>query len=227
HPDDMERCLEIYGSSFDARRPFEMEYRLRRYDGEYRWIVDTGVPRFAPDGEFMGYVGSGVDITDKRQADEGNRHFAHLQHLVTMGKLTAAIAHELSQPLSAIGFNVDAAERGLSAEPSDVGALKDVLRDIRFNNNRAGEVIGRIRDLVLRRETPSELLNVNSFVAETLRLLASEALRKRVEVSAELRPGIPLVTANRMQLQQVLINLAMNGMESMATTVTRQLTVKT
>jgi PAS domain S-box-containing protein len=230
HPDDMERCLEIYGSSFDARRPFDMEYRLRRHDGEYRWIVDTGAPRFAPDGEFMGYVGSGVDITDKKQAEEGNRHFAHLQHLVTMGKLTAAIAHELSQPLSAIGFNVDAAERGLSAEPPDVRALKDVLRDVRFNNNRAAEVIGRVRDLVLKREAPSELLNVNSFVAETLRLLSSEALRKRVHVSSELRPGIPLVIANRVQLQQVLINLAMNGMESMATTAataTRQLTVKT
>jgi signal transduction histidine kinase len=144
-----------------------------------------------------------------------------------MGKLTAAIAHELSQPLSAIGFNVDAAERGLNAGPPDVGALKEILRDVRFNNSRAAEVIARVRDLVLKREAPSELLNVNSFVAETLRLLDSEALRKSVHVSAELRPGIPLVIANRVQLQQVLINLAMNGMESMATAATRQLTVKT
>ena len=95
HPDDMQRCIEIYCSAFNARRPFEMEYRLRRHDGEYRWMCDRGAPRFA-DGEFMGYVGSLVDISNQKQADESNRRLAHLQRLATTGELTAAVAHELT-----------------------------------------------------------------------------------------------------------------------------------
>ncbi|WP_227967329.1 PAS domain-containing protein [Methylocystis sp. WRRC1] len=73
HPNDLDRCLETYGSAFDARKPFEMEYRLRRHDGEYRWIRDIGVPRFTPEGEFLGYIGSGVDVTERRNAEEALR----------------------------------------------------------------------------------------------------------------------------------------------------------
>ena len=69
HPDDLERCLETYVTAFDARTPFTMEYRLRRHDGEYRWVLDNGVPRFAPDGTFSGYIGSCLDITDRRRAE--------------------------------------------------------------------------------------------------------------------------------------------------------------
>ena len=69
HPDDLERCLETYVTAFDARTPFTMEYRLRRHDGEYRWVLDNGVPRFAPDGTFSGYIGSCIDITDRRRAE--------------------------------------------------------------------------------------------------------------------------------------------------------------
>src|SRR5690606_37847761 len=73
HPNDLDRCLETYGSAFDARKPFEMEYRLRRHDGEYRWVLDVGVPRFTPEGEFLGYIGSGVDVTERRNAEEALR----------------------------------------------------------------------------------------------------------------------------------------------------------
>jgi PAS domain S-box-containing protein len=227
HPEDVEHCLQIYHSSFDARRSFEMEYRLRRHDGEYRWIIDSGAPRFAPNGEFLGYVGTGVDITDKKQAEESNRHFAHLQHLATMGEMTAAIAHELRQALTTISLNLDAAEVWLRLKKPDVRELNKVLRYIRADTWRAHEFMERIEDLVLKRGAPSEPLDLNSLVAEALQLLASEALSRHVQIRAELRPGIPLVIGNRTQLQQVLINLAMNGMEAMATTTTRQLTVRT
>ena len=74
HPEDLERCLETYVTAFDARTPFTMEYRLRRHDGEYRWVMDTGVPRFAPDGTFSGYIGSCIDITDRKRAEEELRN---------------------------------------------------------------------------------------------------------------------------------------------------------
>jgi signal transduction histidine kinase len=203
-----------------------MEYRLRRHDGEYRWILDTGVPRFSPNGEFMGYVGSGVDITDKKQAEESNRDLAHLQRLVAMGELMTAIAHGLAQPVTAIGFNLDAIEGPLRAGKLDVEALKEVLHAIRVDTGRVLEVIELIRDLALRRQILSEPLDLESLFAGTLQLLASEVLRRRIQVRTELHPGLPLVVANRAQLQQVLINLALNGMEAMATAKTRQLTVK-
>ena len=230
HPDDMRHCLEIYHSAFDARRPFEMEYRLRRHDGEYRWVLDTGAPRFASGGEFMGYVGTAVDITDRRQAEEGKRHLAHLQRLATMGELTAAIAHELRQPLTAISINVDAAEARLNAANPDLHELREILADIRADGRRAHEVIGRIRDLVLKREARMDPLDINAVVADTVHLLAGEALSRRVQIHAELRPGIPSVNGDRTQLSQVLINLAMNAMDAMANeanTPMRNLTMQT
>ncbi len=229
HPDDMRHCHEIYHSAFDARRPFEMEYRLRRHDGEYRWVLDTGAPRFAPDTKFMGYVGTAVDITDKKQAEENNRRVEHLQRLALMGELTATIAHELSQPLTAICNNVDTAANLLNSADPRLDELREIISDIRADGGRAREVIKRIRHFVLKRETRMEPLDLNSVVADTLGLLAGDAHRRGVQIRAELLPGIPLVIGDRTQLQQVLINLAMNGMDAMANTprATRCLTVQT
>jgi PAS domain S-box-containing protein len=229
HPDDMQDCLEIYHSAFDARRPFEMEYRLRRHDGEYRWVLDTGAPRFAPDFKFMGYVGTAVDITDKKQAEKSNRRVEHLQRLAVMGELMAAVAHELNQPLTAISNDVDTAANLLNSANPRLDELGEIISDIRADGGRAREVISRIRDFVLKRETRMEPLDLNSVVADTLDLLAGDARRRGVQVRAELPPGIALVIGNRTQLQQVLINLAMNGMDAMANTprATRCLTVQT
>jgi two-component system, LuxR family, sensor kinase FixL len=229
HPDDMQHCLEMYRSAFDARRSFEMEYRLRRNDGQYRWVLDTGAPRFAPDAKFMGYVGTAVDITDKRQAEESNRRIEHLQRLAVMGELAATIAHELSQPLTAISNNVDTAANYLNSADPRLDELAEIISDIRADGGRAREIIQRIRCFVLKRETRMEPLDLNSVVADTLDLLAGDARRRGIQVRAELPPGIPLVIGDRTQLQQVLINLAMNGMEAMANTprTTRCLTVQT
>jgi len=229
HPDDLQHCLETYHSAFDARRPFEMEYRLRRHDGEYRWVLDTGAPRFAPDGGFMGYVGTGVDITDKKRAEESNRRLEHLQRLATIGELTGAITHELSQPLTAIGHHVDAAADLLNSANPRLDELREIIFDVRADGKRANEVISHIRDLVLKREARMEPLDLNSVVADTLHVLASEAKRRGTQVRADLPPEIPLVIGDRTQLQQVLINLAMNGMDAMANTpqATRCLTVQT
>src|SRR5882724_13332723 len=88
HPDDLQRCLEVYTSSFEARRPFSMEYRLRRADGEYRWILDRGIPRYAPDGGFVGYIGSAVDVTDGKLTEEALRTArAELAHMLSHAQL--------------------------------------------------------------------------------------------------------------------------------------------
>lgn len=227
HPDDIQYCLDVYHSAFDARRPFEMEYRLRRHDGQYQWVLDTGTPRFASNGAFLGYVGTAIDITDKRQAEESKRQIAHLQLLATMGELTAAISHELRQPLAAISFNMDAAEKQLDSGTLDRSELVEILGDIRADVRRADGVIRRIRDLVCKRKIRMEPLDLNLIVADTLQLLGGEALRRRIEVRADLCAGAPMVLADRTQLEQVLINLMMNGMDAMANSGMRRLTVRT
>jgi PAS domain S-box-containing protein len=234
HPDDMQHCLGIYHSAFDAHQPFEMEYRLRRHDGEFRWVLDTGAPRFGANAEFLGYVGTAVDITDRKQAEESDRRVEHLQRLAVMGQLTATIAHELSQPLTAISNNVDTAAKLLSFARPRLGEppldeLGEIISDIRADSGRARDVIYRIRNFVLKRELRMEPLELNSIVEDTLGLLAGDARRRGVQVRAELTPENPVVIGDRTQLQQVLINLAINGMDAMANTprATRCLTVQT
>jgi PAS domain S-box-containing protein len=229
HPDDMQRCLDIYYAAFDARQPFRMEYRLRRHDGEYRWVSDMGTPRFAPNGAFMGYVGSAIDISDQKQAEESNRRLGHLQRLAVAGELTAAIAHELKQPLSSIIFNLDAAERLLHSADPQLSELRDIIFDIRDADRRATEILGRIRDFTLKRDVQKQALDLNSTVGDTLQLIASQTQRRRVQVHAELAAGLPLISGDRTQLQQVLINVLINGMDAMASAPEseRSLTVQT
>src|SRR5687768_11550376 len=109
HPDDRQRYLRTYRTAFDDQLPFEMEYRLRRHDGEYRWILDHGVPRIGVDGNFAGYIGSCLDITDRKEAElellEQRRELAHLSRVAVLGELSGALAHELNQPLTAILSN--------------------------------------------------------------------------------------------------------------------------
>jgi PAS domain S-box-containing protein len=229
HPDDMQQCLEIYYSAFDARRPFEMEYRLRRHDGEYRWMFDRGVPRFASGGEFTGYVGSLVDISGQKEAEETARHLAHLQRLAAVGELTAAIAHEVRQPLAAMIANVDAAAMLLNSANPPLSELREIISDIRADDIRASEILTRIQGFTRKQDTHRQALDLNSIITDTLHLIAGDIRKRRVEIRADLAPGLPLVFAVRTQLQQVLINLVINGMDAMANAPQpdRHLTVQT
>ena len=154
HPDDRVRCLNICASHFDDQKEFRIEYRLLRYDGRYRWIDDTGIPRYDHDGKFLGYIGSCVDIQDKRQAlGEMRRHLlevAYLNRSADVAMLSAAISHELNQPLAAIMANTEAAEILLTTCQPDLGQVKEILADIRRDDQRAADVISHMRDFFER-----------------------------------------------------------------------------
>jgi two-component system, LuxR family, sensor kinase FixL len=336
HPDDFERCLNVYISSLDARKDFTMEYRLRRRDGVYCWILDTGVPQADADGTFLGYVGSCVDITDRRQAEEkfrsaleflpiailmvdqhgrivlaneqterlfgyrrdeqsgqlatmlvlqlpgGNgstpqpeispmaqastvgaprdllarrkdgtefpvevsfntvrfedeeavlavivdrteRHelyrrqqeLAHLTRVSTIGELAASLAHELNQPLTAILSNTQAAQRFMATDPVDLAEVREILKDIVHDNNRASEVIWRIRSLLKKGEPEFASLDPVAVIGDTVQLLHNVAIIRGMRVSVHYDANPSMVYGDKVQLQQVMFNLLLNAFDAM------------
>ena len=215
HPDDFNYCVDIYTSAFDARRPFELEYRLRRHDGEYRWILDKGVPRHAQNGEFIGYIGSAIDITELKRAQETNHALAHTHRLAVMGELTAAIAHEVRQPLSAISLNAQAAAKLIATPAAPLHDLRDMVQDIRANVVRADAVISRIREFLRKREADMQPIDPNVIALDVLWLIAGDVRRRNVRIMSDLGCELPPVVGDRTQLQQVLLNLVVNAMDAM------------
>ena len=219
HGKDFDHCLEIYTSSFDARREFMMEYRLRRHDGEYRWVLDSGVPRFAPDGTFLGYIGTCIDITERKQTEleiaQQRNELAHLSRVTMLGELSGSLAHELNQPLTAILSNAQAAQRFLARDDVDFDNLREILQDIVAEDKRAGEIIHRLRLLLKKGEVQQQTLDVNEVVQEVLNLVRSDLVNHGVAAHLELASGLPAARADRVQIQQVLLNLVMNACDAM------------
>lgn len=350
HPDDVRHVLDTYATSFDQRHPFTMQYRLRKHDGTYGWLMDAGVPRISEDGEFLGYIGSCVDVTAQRAAEEryresaefnkkvldsldsqiaildrrgivlavnrawvafglGNqgqssavgadyleickraapgdkdaqralegihavlegasdsfemeypcgsptehrlfvmrvvplqtaaggavishtevsrlrlaekavaelqRELTHVQRVSAMGQLSTALAHEINQPLGAILRNTEAAELFLQQDPPDLEELRDIIFDIRRDEQRASSVIERMRLMLKRSELQLDDLVVKDLVGQVVMLLHVEAEQHGVTLRADVPPGLPQVKGDRIHLQQVILNLLMNGMEALA-----------
>jgi two-component system sensor kinase FixL len=397
HPDDLQRCLTSYFAYFDKRQPFTMEFRLRRADGEYRWLLDNGVPRYTATGQFVGYIGSCVDITEQKLAEqalresgleleervaerttelssavvalrdeiadriaaeralrsseerfgkafhsspdaiaivrqrdyeyievnekweamfgytraealgrtaedlglvvlsdeirtaratlnaygslrdhemdlrnkagdvfrimmvadtvdmageacyivilrditerkrahallqEQQRELAHLGRVAALGELSGALAHELNQPLAAILTNARAAQRILSMPEPSLAELKDILEDIALDDRRAGDVISQLRGLLKKGDLQIQPISLEKVIKEVIALLHSDLIERRVLVETRLSSDLPPVMGDRVQLQQVLLNLIMNACDAMADqyAATRQILIVT
>jgi PAS domain S-box-containing protein len=205
------------------------EHEVTVADGSVRWQqwVDSAI--FAQDGRVAELQGIGRDITDRKRAEEANQKLAHASRLAVMGELTASIAHEINQPLGAILANADAAELLLEAGPARLEEVRRALADIRKDDLRASEVVRRIRELVRTHELERQPLDLNEMVAGVLQLLGADAARRGVALEAALAPGLPVVSGDRVHLQQVLLNLLLNGMDAMTETPAprRRLAVRT
>jgi PAS domain S-box-containing protein len=225
HPDDSARCLSIYVAAFDAREEFSMEYRLRRHDGAYRWILDNGRPYSSFDGTFRGYFGSCIDITDSKRAQDALRatqsELARVTRLTTMGELAASIAHEINQPLAAIVANGNAALRWVACATPNLGEVTAALRRIVTDGHRTGQLIGNIRAMLRKNGPEQNPLDVNQLVREVLTLAQSDLENRRVLLQTQLDDDLPQVFADRVQLQQVLLNLIMNAAEAMSSVTDR------
>jgi C4-dicarboxylate-specific signal transduction histidine kinase len=159
------------------------------------------------------------DFTDYVQASEALRaaqtQLAHVNRVTTMGQLTASIAHEVNQPIAAVVANADAALRWLGRAPPDLEEVRQSLNSIIKDSNRAGNVIDRIRALVKKTPPRQDQLEINEAILEVIEVTRSELLRNGVSLQTELAKGLPLVRGDRIQLQQIVLNLIMNAVEAM------------
>jgi PAS domain S-box-containing protein len=220
HPEDREQFLGTYSSSIDARQEFRSVFRLRRADGEYRWVLCTGVPRSAPDGIFAGYIGSCIDITDQKRAEDTLRRnldeIAHLNRVAALGEMVTSLAHELNQPLAAILTNAEAASQFLNRESPNLARVRGCLTAIAADDERAAEVIKRLRALLKKDQSQASLIDLNEVVSDALRLVNNDAMLRETRVRIEPHPKLPPVLGDRVQLCQVVLNLLVNGLQAAA-----------
>jgi signal transduction histidine kinase len=197
-----------------ARASFALEYSCHAPDAE-RWYMMSVVPLKTPDG---GAVVTHTETTERRRAElEAQRsrgELAHLTRVAVVGELTASLAHQLNQPLAGILSNAQAGRRFLDADPCDTAELRDIFNDIIEDNTRAADVIRRLRDMLRKGPTERELLDVNDVVRESARLVVSDAIIRNVSLQLVLTPVPAVVRGDRVQLQQVILNLLLNGMEA-------------
>ena len=221
HPDDFDAYMVKWQASLATGQPFEAEMRIRRAaDGEYRWLFESAVPLRDEQGNILKWYGFVVDIEDRKRAEEALRkaqmELAHVARVTTLGELTASIAHEVNQPLAAIVTNGEVGLQWLDREVPDLAEVRETLGDMIRNGRRAGEIIQRLRALSGKTETQKVALDINDVIREVIPLVHQEVLRHRVSLRLELAPTLPAVLGDRVQLQQVIINLLVNGMEAMA-----------
>jgi PAS domain S-box-containing protein len=200
------------------RHAYSHEHEVILPDGTIGWQHWVDYAIVGSDGEVTEFQGIGRDITDRKRVEEANLKLAHASRVAMVGELTAVIAHELSQPLAAMLINSETADLLLKSNPPPLNELHDIVTDLRHDNLRAGESIDRMRALLRQQDLALQPLNLNDVLADALDMVSSEAMRRRVQVSTECAPELPAVIGDRVHLQQVLLNLILNGMDAMDTT---------
>ncbi len=207
HADDVDRCLAIYTSSFDARRSFQMEYRLRRADGEYRWLLDSGVPRMEPGGAFAGYIGSCIDITDLKRTQA---EVLSTQKLESLGVLAGGIAHDFNNLLGGILAEAELVEADFAAglpPGEEIERIKSVAI-------RGAEIVRELMVYAGRDQSGLvEPVDLSLLVEEMLDLL-KVSISKKVVLKVNLDKDLPAVWGNAPQLRQVVMNLVINASEA-------------
>ena len=224
HPDDREAASRVFWEGVRAGKGFAVETRyLRATDGTYRWHLQQAVALRDAEGKVLKFVGTTTDIDDQKRAGEALRQaqaeLAHMTRVTTMGELAASIAHEVRQPITGVLLNSSACLRQLSRvkEGSDNltearAALQRIVRD----GNRASDIIARINALFRKTEAAKEPLDLNETIREIVVLAKSEMDKHRVALRLEMSPDLPPVVGDRVQLQQVLLNLILNAIDAMA-----------
>jgi len=222
HPEDRKIVDEAIDRARASSQTFELEYRLLRPDGETRWLISRGRYGHNDRGGVRELIGVAIDVTAQVNANLQLRlqreEMARMSRMSSMGELTASLAHELNQPLSAIASNAAAGRRFLAQSSPELKMFDELLADVAADARRAGDIIHGIHDFMRKSEGTRRLVNLNEIILEVLRLLHSDLLGRGTAVETRLGPSLPSVDADPVQLQQVLLNLLMNSLESMQST---------
>ena len=219
HPDDCAPVLEAMKRSLHSGEPFAMRYRSRRSDGIYRWVDARAEPLRNAEGDIARWYGVSIDVDDEIRAQEALRStqesLARASHYASLSELSASIAHEVNQPLTAIITNGNACKRWLAASPSNVPRAAATLERIIRNAGIAANVVERVRALFVRRTVDSNAMDVNTVVTEVRQLMTQALAADGVAVAMQLQANLPPVRADNVQIQQVLVNLIRNAIDAM------------
>jgi PAS domain S-box-containing protein len=235
HPEDRDRVRrEVFLERPDEGSHFDVEFRIVLLGGAIKYVRSAGHPVRNISGDLLEYVGTSIDVTERKRADDERERLrqvqadlAHLSRVTTMGELTASLAHEIRQPISAAVIDAKACLRWLGRDEPDVAKACEAASRLVKDVTRAADIIGRISSLFKKGALQRELVDVNELIREMIVLLRSEASRYSISIRTELAEHLPRVMGDRVQLQQVFMNLMLNGIDAMKdTTGASALTIK-
>jgi PAS domain S-box-containing protein len=219
HPHDVGRVLNKWRASLASGETFEHEMRVHRVpDGTYRWFLMRAVPLHDKQGKILKWCTVATDIEGGKQVEELQAKLAHVSRVNTMGELVSSISHELLQPITATTLNAKASLRWLERNPPELSKVRERTEKIIEASNLASEIINRLRSLYKKAPPKRELVGVNEVIDEMAAMLRSEAQRHGISIRTDLHDDLPMAVADRVQLQQVLMNLMLNSIEAMCDT---------
>jgi len=231
HPEDLTRYIGDWQAAVATGEAMESEARVRRMDGDYRWLLIRNVPLRNELGNIVNWYGTAIDIEERHRAEEALRQaksdLAHVSRVTTMGELTASLAHEVNQPIAAAVTSANSCLHWLASEVPNLDKARAAAARIVKDGTRAAEIISRIRLLFQKGTLKLELVDVNEVIEEMIVLLHGETTRYSISVRTELTADLPQVMGDRVQLQQVMMNLMINSIDAMkAVDGTLELTIK-
>ena len=216
HPEDRKSVHEAMWNAVRKRTAYEVEHRIILPNGMIKHIHALGHPVLNPTGDAVEVVGSAVDVTERERFREIESNLAHMNRVSMMGELAAALAHEIKQPIAAAITNANTSLRWLARDEPDLEEARKAIMRIANDGKRAAEIINRLRSFYTKGAPPQlELVDLNEVAREMLMLLRDEAVRYSISTRTELAPEVPSVMIDRVQLQQVFMNLMLNAIEAM------------
>jgi signal transduction histidine kinase len=223
HPDDRESMQEHMRKAVMEKAEYVHHHRIVLPGGAVKLIHAIGHPRLHATGEVVEYVGTAIDVTERKRAEEERERLrqreaelSHINRVSMLGELTSSLAHELHQPITAAITNANTSLRWLARKEPDLAEAREAILRIVKDGARAAEIINRLRSFYKKGTPPQpELVDLNEVATEMLMLLRNEANRYSIVMRTELAPELPRAMADRVQLQQVLMNLMLNGIEAM------------
>ncbi|HUN85247.1 MAG TPA: ATP-binding protein [Terracidiphilus sp.] len=220
HPEDRETASSVFWEGIRSGMGFAFETRsLRAKDGVYRWHLQQAVVLRDSEGRVLRFVGTTTDIDDQKRTEEALRQaqgeLARINRVTTMGELTASLAHELSQPISGAILNAKTCLRSFGSDRPDLDLIRAAVSRLERDAERAAEIIARIRSQFEKGTLNQQTLDLNEIIRETIALLRDQAMRNNISIRTELAADLSSIVGDRVQLQQVMMNLIVNSIEAM------------